>query len=210
LFVDDTVAGFANVDVLSTADAVTSSLTKFFSGVGDVAGGSIVLNANGPFYADLKSALRAEYEDTVWAEDAVVLESNSRDYAERVRRINATASRVAAHLASRPEVEQVCYPELTDAARYNLFRKPAGGYSGLLSIILRNPAETAPRFFDALRVSKGPNLGTNFTLACPFTLLAHYTELDFAESCGVSRWLIRVSIGLEAAGDLIARFDAAL
>lgn len=210
LFADDTVASFLNVDILSTVDAVTSSLTKFFSGAGDVTGGSIVLNAAGPFYTDLKAALDAEYEDVVWPEDAVVLERNSRDYAERLPRINETASTIAAYLAARPEVAQVCYPELTDADRYDRFRKPAGGYGGLLSIILSDPANTAPRFFDALRVSKGPNLGTNYTLACPFTLLAHYNELDFAESCGVSRWLIRVSIGLEDVDDLIARFDAAL
>lgn len=210
LFVDDTVAGFANVDVLSTVDAVSSSLTKFFSGVGDVAGGSIVLNAAGRFYGELKTALAAEYEDILWPEDAVVLERNSRDYVERLPRINATASRVAAHLASRPEVEQVCYPELSETARYDQFRRADGGYGGLLSIILKDAAQTAPRFFDSLRVSKGPNLGTNFTLACPFTILAHYDELDFVESCGVSRWLIRVSIGLEDADDLIERFDAAL
>ena len=60
------------------------------------------------------------------------------------------------------------------------------------------------------RVTKGPSLGTNYTLACPYTLLAHYPELDWAESCGVSRWLVRVSVGLEQAADLIERFDQAL
>ena len=209
LVVDDTVSGFANVDVLSVADVVCSSLTKFFSGVGDVAGGSVVLNANGPFYTDLKTAFAAEYEDTLWPEDAVVLERNARNYVERIARINTSASQVAAHLAMRAEVKHVCYPELSHADRYDRFRKPAGGYGGLLSIILKDAAQTAPRFFDGLRISKGPNLGTNYTLACPFTILAHYNELDFVESCGVSRWLIRVSIGLEDTDDLIARFDAA-
>jgi cystathionine gamma-synthase len=47
-------------------------------------------------------------------------------------------------------------------------------------------------------------------LACPYTILAHYRELDFAQSCGVSRFLIRVSIGLEEPSDLIARFERAL
>jgi cystathionine gamma-synthase len=48
-----------------------------------------------------------------------------------------------------------------------------------------------------MAVCKGPSLGTSFTLAWPFTLLAHYTELEWAESCGVSRNLIRISVGLE-------------
>ena len=85
-----------------------------------------------------------------------------------------------------------------------------GGYGGLLSLELEQPAENAPRFYDALRVTKGPNLGTNYTLACPFTILAHYHELDWAGSCGVSRHLIRVSVGREKPEDLIARFESAL
>ena len=52
--------------------------------------------------------------------------------------------------------------------------------------------------------------GTVFTLACPFTLLAHYTELEWAESCGVSRNLIRLSVGLEDPEDLWQRLDRAL
>ena len=68
----------------------------------------------------------------------------------------------------------------------------------------------AQPFFDALQISKGPNLGTYFSLCCPFTLLAHYQELDWAESCGVSRHLIRMSVGLEDPDDLIDRIQRAL
>jgi cystathionine gamma-synthase len=64
--------------------------------------------------------------------------------------------------------------------------------------------------YDALRVTKGPSLGTDFTLACPYTLLAHYDELPWVESLGVSRWLLRVSTGLEPTSDLLARFEEAL
>lgn len=52
-------------------------------------------------------------------------------------------------------------------------------------------------FFDTLACAKGPSLGTNFTLACPYTLLAHYQELEWAGSCGVNKNLVRVSVGLE-------------
>ncbi|HEY1052206.1 MAG TPA: PLP-dependent transferase, partial [Prosthecobacter sp.] len=85
-----------------------------------------------------------------------------------------------------------------------------GGYGCLFSFTLKNPEQTSAPFYDALRVCKGPSLGTNFTLACPYTLLAHYDELEWVESCGVSRWLIRVSAGLEDTQELIARFDEAL
>lgn len=79
----------------------------------------------------------------------------------------------------------------------------------LVSFTLRDRS-AAPKVFDRLRVSKGPSLGTNYTLACPYTLLAHYTELDWAERCGVRRDLIRISVGLEDPADLITRFAEAL
>jgi cystathionine gamma-synthase len=210
LIVDDTIAGFHNVDLLPAADVIVSSLTKFFSGTGDVTGGSVILNRSRPLYSELKAAFEQEYRDTLFAEDAIVLEHNSRDYAERIPRINETTLEVVEFLAGRPEVESVFYPQGGDASRYERFRRPTGGYSGLFSLVLRDAQRTTPRFFDRLRISKGPNLGTNFSLACPFTLLAHYTELDFAESCGVSRWLVRVSVGLEPPDDLIDRFAEAL
>jgi len=83
-----------------------------------------------------------------------------------------------------------------------------GGYGGLISITLKNPKK-APAFYDALQVSKGPSLGTEFTLACPYTLLAHYDELDWAESHDVTPNLLRFSIGREPLEELIARFEDA-
>lgn len=56
----------------------------------------------------------------------------------------------------------------------------------------------------------GPSLGTVFSLASPFTLLAHYAELDWAEDCEVPRNLIRLSIGLEDPEALWQRIDRAV
>lgn len=210
LIVDDTVAGSWNVDVLPSADVVWSSLTKYFSGRGDVTGGAMVVNPGGRMADRLRDALGAVYEDLLGDEDAAVLELNSRNAAERVAAISRSAQQVAEFLQAQPGVEHVYYPSITGRARYDAYRRASGGYGGLLSIVLRHPEQTTASFFDRLEVCKGPNLGMNYTLACPFTILAHYNELDFAESCGVSRWLIRVSIGLEPAGELIARFGKAL
>ena len=79
-----------------------------------------------------------------------------------------------------------------------------------MSIVLNDAERVTPLVFDALQVCKGPNLGTNFTLCCPYTILAHYDELDFAESCGVSRWLLRISVGIEPIEELWQRFENAL
>jgi cystathionine gamma-synthase len=70
------------------------------------------------------------------------------------------------------------------------------GYGGLFSAVFSTKSH-AQQFYDALQVYKGPSLGTNFTLASPYTLLAHYYELDWASNYGVSSWLVRVSVGLE-------------
>ena len=59
-------------------------------------------------------------------------------------------------------------------------------------------------------MSVGPSLGNNFSLLCPYTMLAHYDELDWVESLGISRHLLRMSVGQETPEDLIGRFSVAL
>ena len=117
-------------------------------------------------------------------------------------------------------VSKVHYPKYNDSEAYVRYRTtnpdmysshehPSCGFGGLLSLELKNGSRTASVFYDSLKVFKGPSLGTNFTLCCPYTLIAHYLELDEVEQHGVSRWLIRISIGLEEYEDLKSRFDAA-
>ena len=210
LLIDDTLAACVNLDTLPVADVVATSLTKYFSGAGNVLAGSLVLNRERPYYERLKTLLAEEFEDIFFDEDAIVLEHNSRDVAERIPKINANAARLCEFLAERPEVADVFYPARVDRANYERHLRPGGGFGGLFSVVLRDAAAKTERFYDALQISKGPNLGTSFTLCCPFTLLAHYRELEFAESCGISRHLIRVSVGAEDSDWQIERFAEAL
>jgi cystathionine gamma-synthase len=210
LVVDETVASFVNADLAPVADVVCTSLTKFFSGVGDVMGGALILNERSPFCSELSQLLRGQGEELLWSADLAVLERNSRDFEARVRGINAGAERLADFLHKHPKVGRVYYPKYETPAAYRAFQRPGGGYGGLFSFTLHDEAACAPRCFDALRVCKGPNLGMTYTLACLYTILAHYQELDFAESCGMSRYLIRVSVGLEEPEELTERFANAL
>ncbi len=210
LLIDDTLAACVNLDTLPVADVVATSLTKYFSGAGNVLAGSLVLNRERPYYDRLKTLLADEFEDIFYGEDAIVLERNSRDVAERIPRINHNAERLCEFLAEQPQVADVFYPARIDRANYERHLRSGGGFGGLFSVVLRDAAAKTERFFDALQIAKGPNLGTSFTLCCPFTILAHYRELDFAESCGISRHLIRVSVGLEGSDWQIARFAEAL
>lgn len=100
--VDETISNFLNINILPLADIVVSSLTKIFSGDSNVMGGSAVLNPNAQYYAALKETYNREYEDIYWAEDAVFLERNSRDFVTRIEQINSTTENVTAMLKESP------------------------------------------------------------------------------------------------------------
>ncbi|EXJ89792.1 cystathionine gamma-synthase [Capronia epimyces CBS 606.96] len=208
--VDETVGNYINTDVLSHADIVASSLTKVFSGDSNVMGGSAMLNPQSPWYAELKATMAREYEDNYWAEDAVFMERNSRDFISRNARINSTTEAIAATLKACPMIKEVYYPKYSPSRpNYDACRTPNGGYGGLLSVAFQHP-EQAVAFFDALEVQKGPSLGTNFTLACPYAVLAHYVELPWVASWGIDPDIVRLSVGLEEPDDLTGRIERAL
>ncbi|PWY96893.1 PLP-dependent transferase, partial [Testicularia cyperi] len=84
-----------------------------------------------------------------------------------------------------------------------------GGYGGLFSITFHSE-RASEAFYDSLDCAKGPSLGTNLTLACPYTILAHYGELDWAAQFGVEKGLVRVSVGLEDVESLTSMFRNSL
>lgn len=210
LVADDVASTHINSDLRPFADLIMTSLTKFIVGTCDVMGGALICNPRSPQHAELKAAVQAEHEELLWGEDAEILDRQARRFPERMSLHNANGLLIAERLRRHPAVERVWYPKWETAEAYEAVRRPAGGYGALLSFLPRNASATAPGIYDRLRVTKGPSLGTIFTLACPFTLLAHYDELEWAESCGVPRWLIRLSVGLEDPEELWGKLDAAL
>jgi cystathionine gamma-synthase len=210
LVADDVVATPFNVDLSPHAALIATSLTKYVAGTGDVMGGALICNPRSPFYRDLYAIVRAKHEETLWIEDATVLERQTQGFPARMRLHNANGLMLAERLRAHPAIERVWYPKWEFAAAYEAVRRPTGGWSSLVTFLPRNAEQTSPGIYDRLQVCKGPSLGTVFTLACPFTLLAHYTELDWAESCGVSRHLIRISAGLEEPEELWQRVRCAL
>src|SRR5262249_31385067 len=142
--------------------------------------------------------------------DVIVLDREARDFPNRMRWHNENGLLIAERLRRHPAVEQVWYPKWEFSEAYDAVRKPGGGWGGLITFLPREAHRQPPGSYDRMRLSKGPSLGTVFTLACPFTLLDHYTELNWAEACGVSRYLIRLSIGLEDPEEIWKRIDAAL
>lgn len=174
---------------------------------------SLVVNPASSHYMEVTAAMKDLYEDNVWMEDAVFLERNSRTFRQRIARINESTEKLCDYLHNHPKVQQVHYPKYVDAELYKRHARPtpdgAYGYGGLFSLILHSE-EAAQRLFDALQIAKGPSLGTNFTLACPYTIIAHYGELEWAAKYGVPRRLVRVSVGLEDISYLHDVFSKAL
>ena len=219
--VDDTVSGFASLDLLHggkgvSADMLCTSLTKCFSGRGDVLGGSIIINSNSKYSATLKSMAHSEDADfpTLHATDAETLVNNSEDYEGRCRKINENTFKMAQWFKDQPEFSQVYYPGTACSESKNNYEKCMKHDSGvdygcLISIVVSEDIDPI-KFFDELKLHKGPSLGTNYTLVCPYTLLAHYNELEWAASFGVDRNIIRISIGLETHDMLVEKFTEAL
>jgi len=210
LIVDDAVATPCNVDLSEHADVVATSLTKFFAGTGDVMGGAVVCNPGSAYHEQIRTLLDVQYESLLWSEDAMILNRQIEGIPGRMQRHNAAGLYVAERLREHPAIERVWYPRWECAEAYEQVRRPEGGWGGLLSFLAKDAANVAPKLYNALAICKGPTLGTVFSLACPFTLLAHYNELDWAESCGVSRYLIRLSVGIEEPEELWGRIEPAL
>lgn len=183
---------------------------------------SLVLTPHSRHYQALKATLEEHYEDLYFAEDAVYMERNSRDFRTRIATINDRAYDLTEMLyewsqmdgrAPSSVLKYVWYPRWVTPEHYAMpQRLPStgkGGFGGLFSLTFTT-LEASRAFFDVLDCHKGPSLGTNFTLACPYTILAHYAEQEWADSYGVEPGLIRVSVGLESIGHLKAAFGQAL
>lgn len=208
--VDDTVTTSINVALFPYCDVICSSLTKMFSGGCNVMGGATALNPESPWYSRLKPAISKHKPEPYFSLDVIVMERNSRDVTERVLKASANTELVVDMLRGHPAVEQVFYPKGSSSQDlYDKFRRSNGGYGFLVSIRFVTP-EAAIAFHDALDVAKGPSLGTNFTLCCAYTLLAHYSELDWAAEYGVVEHLVRISVGIESEDLLTAVVNKAL
>ena len=220
LVVDDTIASFANVDVLPVADVVATSLTKSFSGYADVMGGSVALNPSGPLYNELKTVFNKHYRQELYYRDAEVLLSNSENYLARSATLNQNATLLVDYLQSKAvdktsSVSRLYYPTTqTTLANYDKFKRPATadfvpGYGCLFSVEFES-VETITAFYDNLHVHCGPHLGAHRTLALPYVRMLYGSELEKVAPYDLRPTQLRVSVGLEASSELLAVFAHAL
>ncbi len=131
----------------------------------------------------------------------------------RMERHCENAQKVAEHLQSHPQVTWVNYAGLPDSPDHALAEKYMGGKaSGILSFGIKGGAEAGAKFIDALGlIVRLVNIGDAKSLAChPATTTHRQLNDEELAKAGVSRDLVRLSIGLEHIDDILADIDQAL
>lgn len=220
LIVDETLASFCNVDVLSVADMVVTSLTKSFNGYADLLAASVVLNPTSTRYQELKALMNENYENIFFDGDAEVLEKNSRDYMERSKILNNNAEKLVEFLEGltkdpKSSVVKVYYPTTSSTLEtYKQYmRQPTEdftpGYGCLFSLEL-DTVEAAAAFYDNLHVHQGPHLGAHLTLAIAYVKAIFGKELERVGKYGLNERQIRIAVGLEDTEYLVEVFKHAL
>jgi len=208
VIVDDTIGSSLNVHLTPYADVIFSSLTKSYAGRGDILAGSTVIRPYFKWKKELAEIIPKVALSTLSDSDTIELEKASREVEDRIKRLNISCLKLKEKLETKKEISKVLHPQY--CKNFNSLLKKGGGYGCLLSFELKGGIEESIRVYDSLRVNKGPSLGTNFTLVCPYVQLAHFKVLKLAESCGVSEHLLRVSVGLENEEELWSRFNSAI
>lgn len=220
LCIDDTISGFANVDLLDAADVLTTSLTKAFSGYADVIAGSVVLNPCSRKYRELKSLFQEHYVCEFYHLDAEVLLHNSNDYLQRTAILNHNAAALTSYLHARSRsptspIVKIHYPPyLPSLQNYNTYLRPTTpdltpGYGCLFTIEFEDSPTTAA-FYDNINVHCGPHLGAHLTLAMPYTTMIYGNFMKWATQYGLRGEQIRISVGLEETNLLLEDFSIAL
>ncbi|MDQ2763752.1 MAG: O-acetylhomoserine aminocarboxypropyltransferase/cysteine synthase, partial [Pseudomonadota bacterium] len=160
---------------------------------------------------------RSVYQRTMGAVlsplSAFLLLQGIETVALRVERHVENARRVAEMLRGAPRVEWVNYAGFPDSPYHALVRKYLGGRAcSLLTFGVRGGFEAGIRFYDALKLVKRlVNLGDAKSLAChPASTTHRQMPPDAQRQAGVTPETIRLSVGIEHVGDIIADLDQAL
>ncbi len=191
-------------------DFVLHSVTKMIAGHSDVVAGVVCCSE------ERRVALRALSLDTGGAMppfDAWLCLRGVETLELRMERMCENAARLAAMLEARPEVSAVHYPGRSSHPHHeraaSLLR--AGRFGSMLSFELRDGAEAAARWCDALELAWiGASLGGTHSLVChPASTTHRQVPPEVRRASGLSDGLVRVSAGIENAEDLLEDFEAA-
>ncbi|WIY52968.1 O-succinylhomoserine sulfhydrylase [Devosia sp. YIM 151766] len=186
------------------ADIVTYSATKHIDGQGRVLGG-VVLGSKAIIEGDVHTFLR-QTGATLSAFNAWVLLKGLETLPLRVRQMNDSAARIADTLASHPKISRVIYPHHASHPQYDLAKRQMLAGSTLLAFEVAGGQDAAFTLCDNLAVILiSNNLGdAKSIITHPRTTTHQRLTEEVRLETGVTPGLLRLSIGLEDADDLLA------
>ncbi|MCA0242720.1 MAG: PLP-dependent aspartate aminotransferase family protein [Proteobacteria bacterium] len=217
LAVDSTVASPVLTQPLALgADLVMHAATKYLGGHSDLIAGALVSRANDDYWQRIR-AVRAQVGATLGSFEAWLLLRGMRTLFLRVRQASASAQRIAEHFAKHRHVEAVLYPGLSDAAGHAVAaRQMQGGFGGMLSLRVKAGAHTTAQAgaqggeAAAIATAAHVELWKRATsLGGTESLIEHRASVEGAGTPAPAD-LLRLSVGIEDAGDLIADLEQAL
>ena len=203
--VDSTVATPVLTQPLALgADIVMHSATKYLNGHSDVIAGALATRQDTPLWQRIRT-LRAQLGGVLGPFEAWLLARGMRTLFPRVDVACRSAQEIAERLASHSGVAEVLYPGLPSFAGHELAkRQMRGGFGGMLSIRVRGGEAAAIAAAARVRVWKRAT-----SLGGVESLVEHRASVEGAGT-PVPADLLRLSVGIEDTGDLIADLEQAL
>ena len=192
------------------ADIVVHSTTKYINGHSDVIGGALVLN-NEEVYESMKF-----YENAAGNVpspfDAWLTLRGIKTLAVRMRQHDENARAVAKFLAEHPRVEKVYYPGLPSHPDYELAKRQMSGFGGMVSFQFKGVYADVDKLVRRFKVfSLAESLGGVESLVChPVSMTHGSIPKEIREARGLTDTLLRLSVGIEDAEDLLADLQQAL
>ncbi len=194
-------------------DIVTHSTTKYLNGHSDVVGG-FVATSNKDLAARI-SFLQNATGGVPGPMDSFLVLRGVKTLHVRMQRHEENAHKVADFLVKHPKVNKVTYPGLTSHPQYELAKKQMKGFGGMMTFDMKGGLENARRFLKTVKVfACAESLGGVESLIEHPAIMTHASiPVENRLKLGITDGLIRLSVGIEDANDLIddlkAGFDAA-
>jgi cystathionine gamma-synthase len=190
-------------------DLVMHSATKYLAGHNDVLAG-VVCGPSGlvSMIRDLRGVLGGVCDPHA----AFLVGRGLKTLALRVEKQNATAMAIAAWLERHPRVEHVYYPGLPSHPSHKIARAQMRGFGGLVSFVVKGGMAVASRVVDGMKLARiGPSFGGVETLIEQPAVMSYYgMTTEERAAVGIADGLVRLSVGVEEAEDLIADLKRAL
>jgi len=209
--VDNTFASpFLQNPLLLGADIVAHSATKYIGGHSDVIGGLLALNDK-----DLEERLRF-IQKAVGAVpsplDCFLLLRSTKTLHVRMERHCYNARKLVDYLTKHPKIEKVYYPGLESHPGHEIAKKQMKDFGGIISILVKGGLDATKKFMMNTKIfSLAESLGGVESLANHPALMTHASiPSDQRAALGITDNLVRLSVGIEDADDLLADLEQAL